>query len=545
MTMFLFPTTFTVERLLKRLKKQEDQLHHPILDTLLSWMIAVVCFIYYGFRYVLMKWKQRCMQSSSSSSSSPKRCWCIPLMTHSRTELDRHSLPERLQQLQTYLHHQHQKPKANGSCCNGHNHHQIDWSDEELIVLIRSQEIPRRLASLVIVLLQRQRQATNNNDLTELLEDDSLLLLQQLQRIWLALLPLPPVPSLLLNSQGSSCFTIALIIPAYREHGHKIQRVLTKALMACHSPQDVQVIVMDAGDNKGLDDDIFVPSCQSSTGSITTTSVGGGWGQVQRLVFTEGGGRGPCLNYGARHAKALLYTFLHSDTTLPHHWDKSVKQALLPKPDTTLSTTNCSKQQQQQQQRRRRRRHTIINHACAFSFGINTTPEGLDGGCYPYGIQSIQSFLGNLRANLFKLPYGDHVISIAASTFWFLGGYPDQPLMEDYELMHLLRQRSSLLYEEEQLAILQSRGYCSPRRWQRYGVPYVTLANAYCVYQYECGMTPDDLYRYYYGQAPPQRKSKWSPWEIERLSEEQQQQQEASVATTSTTTSTPRVNGQH
>lgn len=108
--------------------------------------------------------------------------------------------------------------------------------------------------------------------------------------------------------------------------------------------------------------------------------------------------------------------------------------------------------------------------------------------------------------------------------------------MEDYELIALLRQRVRLLpsfrratatsvvhgcraepsqMEDEVLRIVPGApALCSPRRWQRFGVVYVTYTNSKLVNLYAGGMTPDELYRLYYGQELAVVAPK-SPWEIE------------------------------
>ena len=96
----------------------------------------------------------------------------------------------------------------------------------------------------------------------------------------------------------------------------------------------------------------------------------------------------------------------------------------------------------------------------------------------------------------------------------------DQCLMEDYELVALLRKRASLLpkmsdrLNKEQLKIVSGEpAMCSPRRWQKFGVLYVTYTNSSLVNLYASGIGPDELFRLYYKQDPPCRRSSLSPWE--------------------------------
>ena len=87
--------------------------------------------------------------------------------------------------------------------------------------------------------------------------------------------------------------------------------------------------------------------------------------------------------------------------------------------------------------------------------------------------------------------------------------------MEDYELISLLRHRR--LACQEQLAILPLSAYCGPRRWQAFGVFYVTFTNSRCVRAYADGvLTPDQLYEIYYGcSGTDVTVPNKSPWEVE------------------------------
>ena len=273
----------------------------------------------------------------------------------------------------------------------------------------------------------------------------------QLKRLWLRFLELPPI------SPSGAKFDVALIVPAFRESG--IERTLRHAFRHCCNPSRVQVVVVDAGEN-------------------APWSVDQGWGSVTTVSYRGRGGRGPTLNAGSAAAsEARFYTFLHSDTLLPPEWDRKVQE--------TLSRPRI--------------------HACAFSFGHDTSQEGLQDRGYPWGIKSVH-MLGNLRADYFKLPYGDHVISIPAAYFWYLGGYPSQPIMEDYEMMDVLRKRAKVMNEDIRI-IPRPTALCGVRRWQKFGVVYTTLVNLLIVYRYIRGWTPREIFEYYY-QRPASNESK-------------------------------------
>ena len=123
-------------------------------------------------------------------------------------------------------------------------------------------------------------------------------------------------------------------------------------------------------------------------------------------------GRGPCQNYGAKRARGPLLVFLHADTELPYEWDGKVRRALKEEGVT----------------------------AAAFNFGIRSEEN------MPRGIKAVES-TANWRTRLYNLPYGDQCLSIRRDVFKFIGGFPANCLMEDYDLVGLLRLRAAVLNE--------------------------------------------------------------------------------------------------
>ena len=187
---------------------------------------------------------------------------------------------------------------------------------------------------------------------------------------------------------------------------------------------------------------------------------------------------------------------------------------------------------------------------CAFPFGIdigsnndNNTPPGINA--------VVQT--ANLRSHYFSLPYGDQSFSLLKTTFHEIGGYPDQCLMEDYDLIQFLRNKERWLNQyyltrrKRSPKMIRIIGgiygnpvRCSYRRWEKMGVIHVTLTNSSLVMRYNSvqnssnnnnlsnddsssssggeggGGDPDQLFRIYYGRDPPLRRDTvYSPWEIE------------------------------
>lgn len=338
-------------------------------------------------------------------------------------------------------------------------------------------------------------------------------LLQRLSYLWNQLLALPSLeeaktfyripttdqPMTQKNyhdNDACHAYNISLVLPAFGEEGSHLKIKLNRALeMAC-SPENVEVIIVDAGGCKDLDM-ILEEKTEANKKH---------WGRICIATFKSGGGRGPCLNYGASTATGRILTFCHSDTSLPLRWDDRITKTLEHgnKDDYELKRSCMAR----------------VN-SCSFNFGIDTTPEGLSmpftsslNNYFPPGIRAVAT-TANMRSYMYSLPYGDSTLSLHACVFHFLGGYPDQCLMEDYELVTLLRLRGALLGGEKLAMIRGQPALCSPRRWQKFGVLYVTYMNSKFVNLYATSVCSGDLFRMYYGKEPPKRTAMLSPWEIE------------------------------
>lgn len=450
-------------------------------ESFLSWALAISCLGVSGYHYIrttvavpvltyvrvqvqtLLVSYPRALLSNNYASNEQhlpyEKVW-VPLTTCSRAELDRATPKERYDQLVQVL-------------------EKILYAinDDGIVVTLRRHHVLRRLASLAMrpYLVDEDKSGTSTSTTTLLKEYPELDIVKCLARVWPMLLQLPPL-------KDTYPYQISLILPAFRENGYDTSRKLRHASDCCVDPQRVEVVLVDAGGCKNLD--------------IVERDHRDQWGQIKTSKFSAGGGRGPCLNYGASMASGRILTFCHSDTRLPRNWDASLVKAF--------------------DDRNRRAR----SNSCAFSFGIDTSPAGLNGGSHPPGIKAVET-TANLRTHMYSLPYGDQCISVPSDIFHYLGGYPDQCLMEDYEMVTLLRKRSVLLAklgvaDREQLYIIGGHpALCSPRRWQKFGVLYVTWMNSKFVNLYAAGLSPDGLFRLYYGGSPPKRDRELSPWEIE------------------------------
>lgn len=143
-------------------------------------------------------------------------------------------------------------------------------------------------------------------------------------------------------------------------------------------------------------------------------------------------GRAGQQNLGAALARGGILLFLHADTRLPAGFSSAVRRTLA-RPGTS---------------------------AGAFPLGLDGTRPGL----------RLIEALANFRSRVLGLPYGDQGLFMTADAFWRAGGFPDQPLMEDFELVRRLSGLGRVRTAPERVV-------SSARRWQNQGLLRTTLVN--------------------------------------------------------------------
>ncbi len=432
----------------------------PWTEGILSWMLCISCLSVSGYNYYSMqmsRWNKR------------KEMRPPLLMTHSYEEFHQYTFSERCQQFSNCI-QQHLQSNNN--------------NDDDWIQHLCTNETSRRLASILMKQyhdLQQQQHSSKTHHQWNPRQKE---IMDTLQRIWNSLLQLQQqqllrhnMPTTIVENEKTK---ISLIIPLYRESVSNVQHTVQTAIQRSSSSSFLEIILVHAITTANDEEDIAMKKTFQQQQETNNH-------MIKYVEYKNGGGRGPSLNYGAKVASGHIYTFCHADTILPHDWDYHIQTAL------------CSKKYKKKA------------NACAFSFGISkptTTTTTIPG------IAAVEC-TANIRTQLFSLPYGDQTISLLANFFHSIGGFPDQCLFEDYELISLLRQRQFYFHnnnnnnnnEEEQLVILPQKIYCSPRRWQKYGVLYVTFMNSKFVnYYVHSNMSPNDLYCLYYQTPhPPQR----------------------------------------
>ncbi|WP_085315345.1 TIGR04283 family arsenosugar biosynthesis glycosyltransferase [Derxia lacustris] len=169
-------------------------------------------------------------------------------------------------------------------------------------------------------------------------------------------------------------------------------------------------------------------------------------------VVEAASGRAAQMNAGVRVARGRTLLFLHADTRLPADADALVLAALADG------------------------RHEWGR----FDVRIEGRPALLP----------VVAALMNRRSRLTGIATGDQAMFMRRSVFMALGGFPDQPLMEDVELSRRLRRRSAP-------ACLRARVITSGRRWEARG-PWRTVFLMWRLrLAYWLGVSPERLARAY------------------------------------------------
>jgi len=171
-----------------------------------------------------------------------------------------------------------------------------------------------------------------------------------------------------------------------------------------------------------------------------------------KVIISPSKGRAFQMNLGAKIAKGDILLFLHGDTLLSQNYQEQIIN--------TLSQSG------------------IV--AGAFELKIDGEEKNL----------RLVEKLVNWRSHWFSLPYGDQGIFLKASILTDLGGFPELPIMEDFELIQRLKKRGKI-------AIVSTAVITSARRWQKLGVGKTTLVNQLIIIGYYLKIPPHLLKSFY------------------------------------------------
>ena len=220
---------------------------------------------------------------------------------------------------------------------------------------------------------------------------------------------------------------LSVVMPALNEAAG-INTTLQR--LAPWRARGVEVIVVDGGS-------------QDSTAEAAASGA--------NKVLAGPRGRAQQMNAGAAVAKGQTLLFLHADTQLPTHADTLIEQAL----------------------------------AGGRAWGrFDVRIEGSSP------MLRVVAAMMNLRSRCSGIATGDQAIFVRADVFMQLGGYADQPLMEDIEL-------SRRLLAVSRPACLRQQVVTSGRRWQTHGVWRTIFLMWRLRWRYWRGETPEALAQAY------------------------------------------------
>lgn len=223
---------------------------------------------------------------------------------------------------------------------------------------------------------------------------------------------------------------LSIIIPTLNEAA---AIAATLALLQPLRHAQHEVIVVDGGSD-------------DATAAIAATAAD--------RVVTAARGRARQMNAGAALAAGEVLLFLHADTALPADCAELIGAGM----------------------RRTRRRWG------RFDVRLSGAPPLL---------RVIETAM-NLRSRVSGIATGDQAMFVERALFEQVGGFPDQPLMEDIALSRMLKRHDRPL-------CLRARVVTSSRRWETRGIVRTVLLMWRLRLAYFCGADPRRLARRYDG----------------------------------------------
>ncbi|MEH2377189.1 TIGR04283 family arsenosugar biosynthesis glycosyltransferase [Nostoc sp.] len=227
-------------------------------------------------------------------------------------------------------------------------------------------------------------------------------------------------------NQNIGSVRISIIIPTLNEAGN-----IKEAIATTQPSTNIEIIVVDAG---------------SKDGTVEMAQLLG------IKVISSSSGRAVQMNAGALAASGDILLFLHADTRLPAGFDEMIRTALQ-QPGTV---------------------------AGAFNLRIDALLLSLRW--VEWGVK--------MRSHFYQMPYGDQAIFLTKAMFQQMGGFPELPIMEDFELMRRLKRTGCIV-------IIPTPVVTSARRWLQKGVFKTTLLNQLVIIAYLLGVSPERICRWY------------------------------------------------
>jgi rSAM/selenodomain-associated transferase 2 len=169
-------------------------------------------------------------------------------------------------------------------------------------------------------------------------------------------------------------------------------------------------------------------------------------------VISSPRGRAAQMNTGADVATGEVLLFLHADTLLPDDAFSAIEHTL--------------------------KAQEVIGGAFRICFNCDQWPYRL------------VAFTTNLRSRIRKIFTGDQAYFVRSVSFKAIGGFPDQPLMEDLEIITRLRKIGKVV-------LLPQYVTTSARRHEKIGLIRSVLSMWYLRTLYKFGTSPTKLHHMY------------------------------------------------
>ncbi len=220
----------------------------------------------------------------------------------------------------------------------------------------------------------------------------------------------------------------SIIMPVLNEEA-VLERQLNHLVRQC-SDRDCELLIVDGGS------------------ADRTIEIAQRFGRV----ITSSRGRATQMNAGAAVATGEVLLFLHADTLLPYNAFSAIEHAL-----TTRE---------------------VVGGAFQICFNCDQ---------WPYRLVALTT---NLRSRIRKIFTGDQAYFVRATSLKAVGGFPDQPLMEDLEIITRLRKIGNVV-------LLPQYVTTSARRHEKMGLVRSILFMWYLRTLYRFGASPAQLERMY------------------------------------------------
>lgn len=208
------------------------------------------------------------------------------------------------------------------------------------------------------------------------------------------------------------------------------ERTIEQTLLPVVGRNEIEVIVADGG---SVDETVSIAR------------------RMAALVVPVRPGRGRQMNAGSALASGETLLFLHADTRLPENFQAAIRSKL---------------------------NHKVA--AGAFRLRIDDSR----------GVLRWIEWGANLRSQFLQRPYGDQGLFVRAELFHQIGGFPNWPLLEDYEFCRRLRGHGRIVLANEPATT-------SARRWNRVGIVRTTMINQITIAAFHFGVSPQRLARWY------------------------------------------------